>query len=71
MALIPPLDGVDGDGEAIGAANSTTIENGRLIGLNNDGNGGVMLGAGGHCQSSSLAMPGRARESSAHWHRLV
>ena len=40
MSLIPPLHGVDGDGEAISAANSTTIESGRLVGHNNDGNDG-------------------------------
>ena len=53
---------MDGDVEAIGAANYMTIENGRLIGHNNDGKGVVkaiekvaplkgqrvvMLGAGG------------------------
>jgi len=62
VAVIPLLDGVDGDVEAIGAANYMTIENGRLIGHNNDGKGVVkaiekvaplkgqrvvMLGAGG------------------------
>ena len=62
VAVIPLLDTVDGDVEAIGAANYLTIENGRLIGHNNDGKGVVkaiekvaplkgqrvvMLGAGG------------------------
>jgi len=62
VAVMPLLDGVDGDVEAIGAANYLTIENGRLIGHNNDGKGVVkaiekvtplkgqrvvMLGAGG------------------------
>jgi len=62
VAVMPLLDGVDGDVEAIGAANYMTIENGRLIGHNNDGKGVVkaiekvaplkgqrvvMLGAGG------------------------
>jgi shikimate dehydrogenase len=41
VAVIPLLDGVDADGQAIGAANSTTIEAGRLIGHNNDGQGVV------------------------------
>jgi len=62
VVVMPLLDGVDGDVEAIGAANYMTIENGRLIGHNNDGKGVVkaiekvaplkgqrvvMLGAGG------------------------
>ena len=62
VAVIPLLDEVDDDVRAIGAANYTTIENGRLIGHNNDGKGVVkaiakitplkgqrvvMLGAGG------------------------
>jgi shikimate dehydrogenase len=62
VAVIPLLDAVDGDVEAIGAANYLTIEAGRLIGHNNDGKGVVkaiekvaplkdqrvvMLGAGG------------------------
>jgi shikimate dehydrogenase len=41
VAVIPLLDEVDGDVEAIGAANYLTIENGRLIGHNNDGKGVV------------------------------
>ena len=62
VAVIPLLDGVDTDVQAIGAANYITIEAGRLIGHNNDGKGVVraiakvtplqgarvvMLGAGG------------------------
>ncbi|MFM8887868.1 MAG: shikimate dehydrogenase family protein, partial [Chthoniobacterales bacterium] len=62
VAVIPLLDEVDSDVKAIGAANYVTIENGRLIGHNNDGKGVVkaiekvvplrgqnvvMLGAGG------------------------
>ena len=62
VAVIPLLDAVDDDVKAIGAANYMTIENGRLIGHNNDGKGVVkaiekvaplkdqrvvMLGAGG------------------------
>jgi shikimate dehydrogenase len=62
VAVIPLLDQVDQDVLAIGAANYMTIENGRLIGHNNDGKGVVkaiakvaplkdqrvvMLGAGG------------------------
>ena len=62
VAVIPLLDEVDDDVTAIGAANYVTIENGRLIGHNNDGKGVVkaiekvtplagqrvvMLGAGG------------------------
>lgn len=62
VAMIPLLDAVDDDVTAIGAANYLTIEQGRLIGHNNDGKGVVkaiekvtslagqrvvMLGAGG------------------------
>lgn len=62
VAVMPLLDGVDADVQAIGAANYLTIEAGRLIGHNNDGKGVVkaiekvaplagqrvvMLGAGG------------------------
>jgi len=62
VASIPHLDAVDDDVRAIGAANYVTVENGRLIGHNNDGKGVVkaiekvtpirgkrvvMLGAGG------------------------
>ena len=62
VAVIPLLDEVDDDVKAIGAANYITIEDGRLIGHNNDGKGVVkaiekltplagqqvvMLGAGG------------------------
>ena len=42
MAVIPLLDAVDGDVEAIGAANYLTIENGRLIGHNNTDGKGVV-----------------------------
>ena len=62
VAVIPLLDAVDDDVKAIGAANYMTLEQGRLIGHNNDGKGVVkaiekitplqgqrvvMLGAGG------------------------
>ena len=62
VAVMPMLDAVDDDVRAIGAANYVTIEQGRLIGHNNDGKGVVkaiekvvslqgqrvvMLGAGG------------------------
>jgi shikimate dehydrogenase len=62
VAVMPLLDAVDDDVRAIGAANYVTIEEGRLIGHNNDGKGVVkaiqkvaplagqrvvMLGAGG------------------------
>jgi shikimate dehydrogenase len=62
VAVIPLLDALDDDVRGIGAANYITIEEGRLIGHNNDGNGVVkaiekvaplrgqrvvMLGAGG------------------------
>jgi shikimate dehydrogenase len=62
VQVIPLLDAVDDDVRAIGAANYLTIEDGRLIGHNNDGKGVVraiekqvplagqrvvMLGAGG------------------------
>jgi shikimate dehydrogenase len=62
VAVIPLLDAIDDDVRAIGAANYMTIEDGRLIGHNNDGKGVVkaiakqaplngqrvvMLGAGG------------------------
>jgi shikimate dehydrogenase len=62
VAVIPLLDEVDDDVRAIGAANYLTVEEGRLIGHNNDGKGVikaiekvkplagqrvVMLGAGG------------------------
>ncbi len=41
VAVIPLLDAVDDDVAAIGAANYLTIEQGRLIGHNNDGKGVV------------------------------
>ena len=62
VAVMPLLDSLDADVEAIGAANYLTIEEGRLISHNNDGKGVVkaiakvaplagqrvvMLGAGG------------------------
>lgn len=62
VAVVPLLDEVDDDVRAIGAANYLTIEQGRLVGHNNDGKGViraiekvapvrgqrvVMLGAGG------------------------
>jgi len=62
VAVMPLLDEVDDDVRAIGAANYLTVEEGRLIGHNNDGKGVikaiekvkllagqrvVMLGAGG------------------------
>lgn len=62
VAIMPMLNEVDDDVKAIGAANYVTIEEGRLIGHNNDGKGVVkaiekvvslrgqhvvMLGAGG------------------------
>ena len=62
VAVIPHLDRVDDDVRAIGAANYLTLEDGRLVGHNNDGKGVVkaiakvaplrgqrvvMLGAGG------------------------
>jgi shikimate dehydrogenase len=62
LAVMPLLDELDADVQAIGAANYITIEQGRLIGHNNDGKGVVkaiekivplqgqnvvMLGAGG------------------------
>jgi shikimate dehydrogenase len=43
VAVIPMLDAVDDVVHAIGAANYITIEQGRLIGRNNDGKGVVML----------------------------
>jgi shikimate dehydrogenase len=62
VAVIPLLDDVDDDVRAIGAANYATVEDGRVVGHNNDGKGVVqairtvadlagqrvvMLGAGG------------------------
>ncbi|MBI1324599.1 shikimate dehydrogenase [bacterium] len=62
VAVMPMLDELDGDVQAIGAANYVTFEQGRLIGHNSDGKGVVkaiekvvplkgqrvvMLGAGG------------------------
>jgi len=69
VAVIPLLDAVDADVEAIGAANYMTIEKDRLIGHNNDGKGVVkaiekvtplagqrvvMLGAGGAGRASGV-----------------
>ena len=71
VAVIPLLDAVDDDVRAIGAANYTTIEQGRLIGHNNDGKGVVkaiekvaplagqrvvMLGAGGAGRAMAVEM---------------
>jgi shikimate dehydrogenase len=41
IAAMPRLDGVDEDARVIGAANYVTVEDGRLIGHNNDGKGVV------------------------------
>ena len=41
IAAIPHLDAVDKDARVIGAANYVTVEDGRLIGHNNDGKGVV------------------------------
>jgi shikimate dehydrogenase len=43
VAVIPILDAVDELVHAIGTANSITIEQGRLIGHNNDGKGVEMV----------------------------
>lgn len=71
VAVIPLLDDVDADVRAIGAANYMTIEDGRLIGHNNDGKGVVkaiekvaplrgqrlvMLGAGGAGRAMAVEM---------------
>ena len=71
VAVIPMLDAVDDDVRAIGAANYITIEQGRLIGHNNDGKGvvkaiekvaplkgkrAVMLGAGGAGRAMAVEM---------------
>ena len=71
VAVIPMLDAVDDDVCAIGAANYITIEQGRLIGHNNDGKGVVkaiekvaplkgkrvvMLGAGGAGRAMAVEM---------------
>jgi len=71
VAVIPLLDEVDDDVRAIGAANYLTIEEGRLIGHNNDGKGVVraiekvaplrgqrvvMLGAGGAGRAMAVEM---------------
>jgi shikimate dehydrogenase len=71
VAVIPMLDAVDDDVHAIGAANYITIEQGRLIGHNNDGKGVVkaiekvaplqgkrvvMLGAGGAGRAMAVEM---------------
>ena len=71
VAVIPMLDDVDDDVRAIGAANYLTIEQGRLIGHNNDGKGVVqaiekvtplrgqkvvMLGAGGAGRAMAVEM---------------
>jgi shikimate dehydrogenase len=41
IAALPHLDAIDEDVRIIGAANYVTVEDGRLIGHNNDGKGGV------------------------------
>ncbi len=41
IAAIPHLDAIDEDARVIGAANYVTVEDGRLIGHNNDGKGVV------------------------------
>ena len=71
VAVMPLLDEVDDDVRAIGAANYLTIEQGRLIGHNNDGKGVVraiekvaplrgqrvvMLGAGGAGRAMAVEM---------------
>ncbi len=71
VAVIPLLDAVDDDVTAIGAANYMTIEQGRMIGHNNDGKGVVkaiekitplqgqrvvMLGAGGAGRAMAVEM---------------
>ncbi len=71
VAVIPLLDQVDDDVRAIGAANYMTIQDGRLIGHNNDGKGVVkaiqkvaplkgqrvvMLGAGGAGRAMAVEM---------------
>jgi shikimate dehydrogenase len=71
VAVLPLLDDVDDDVRAIGAANYLTIEDGRLIGHNNDGKGVVkaieklaplagrrvvMLGAGGAGRAMAVEM---------------
>ena len=71
VAVIPMLDAVDDDVRAIGAANYITIEQGRLVGHNNDGKGVVkaiekvaplknkrvvMLGAGGAGRAMAVEM---------------
>ena len=74
VAVIPMLDEVDDDVRAIGAANYLTIEQGRLIGHNNDGRAWsppskvtalrgqrvVMLGAGGPAAPWQWKSPGPA-----------
>lgn len=71
VSVIPLLDEVDDDVRAIGAANYVTVEDGRLIGHNNDGKGVVkaiekvsplrghhvvMLGAGGAGRAMAIEM---------------
>jgi len=71
VAVMPLLDAVDDDVRAIGAANYLTIDQGRLIGHNNDGKGVVkaiekvapltgqrvvMLGAGGAGRAMAVEM---------------
>lgn len=78
VAVMPLLDEVDDDVRAIGAANYLTIEDGRLIGHNNDGKGVVkaiekvtslrghrvvMLGAGGAGRAMAVEMAWAGAES--------
>ncbi len=78
VAVIECLDAVDDDVRAIGAANYVTIEQGRLIGHNNDGKGVVgaiekvtplgghrvvMLGAGGAGRAMAMEI---ARAGAEH-----
>jgi shikimate dehydrogenase len=77
IAAIPHLDAIDEDARVIGAANYVTVEDGRLIGHNNDGKGVVkailkvtpvadkrvvILGAGGAGRAMAVEL-GWARAS--------
>jgi shikimate dehydrogenase len=55
VAVIPLLDAVDDDVTAIGAANYLTIEQGRLIGHNNDGKGYPFRGREGGSVNQPLS----------------
>lgn len=78
VAVMPLLDDVDDDARAIGAANYLTVEQGRLVGHNNDGKGVVkaiskvatlsgqrvvMLGAGGAGRAMAVEI---ARAGASH-----